>query len=216
MHQIRVLNCLDVTSKGPVSTYTRDQVHLRQGELDGACGHYSMMMVLIMLGIQRFDDAWQLLSFNQDLRTKLGKFAKSIKAENFFLGTNPEDIRNIINTAFKNELETEVCKRSGVEIRKFVIDNLNEDKPVMLALDFKGGAHWVVAVGLDYQDEEDEKELLRFLVLDPGGSAPTFSAWNGVVNAQSKAGPYPYKWYNENDSRDVKFTYALSFSNLKV
>jgi len=211
MHQISVISCLDVTSDGPISNYTNQQVHLRQGELDGACGHYSMMMVLIMLGLQDRDDAWQLLSYDQDLRTKLGKFAKSIKTDNFFSGTRPEDIKNIINTAFKNELETEVCNGSGVEIRSFVIDSLSEDKPVMLGVEFQGGAHWVVAVGLDYNGEDDDKELLRFLVLDPGGNKPTFSAWNGVVTAQSKAGQYPYNWYNENQTTNVKFIYALSF-----
>ena len=212
MHQIRVLDCIDVTSSGPVSIYSREKIHLRQGELDGACGHYSMMMALLMLGLQKRDDAWQLLSFNHDSRTKLGKFAKSIKTENFFSGTSPEDIKGIINTAFKNKLETEVSEGTGVEIRKFVIDNLNDDNPVMLGLEFKGGAHWVIVVGLDYQDEEEGKELLNFLVLDPSGSAPTFSAWNGVVTARSKVGPYPYHWYNESDRRDVKFLYALAFA----
>ena len=211
MHQIYVLSCLDSTSNGPVSTYTDQPVHLRQGDLDGACGHYSMMMVLIMLGHFSRDEACTILGYEDDLNPEYGKLLKKIMNKKFFLGTLPSDIKSIVNTAFKGEIVTNPCEGTGVEIRRFVEESLLEDKPVMLGIEFSGGAHWVIAVGLDYDGADDDKNLCRFLVLDSGGLCPTFSAWNGAVTTLSKQGPYPYHWYNEKDSRDVKFIYALSF-----
>lgn len=211
MHQIYVVSCLDSTASGPISTYTSQPVHLRQGDLDGACGQYSMMMVLVMLGCFNRDEACSILGFEEDLTPKYGKFLKKIMSKKFFLGTLPNDIKAIVNTAFKGEIVTKPCEGSGVEIRSFIEKSLIEDKPVMFGLQFSGGAHWVIAVGLDYNGAGDDKELCRFLVLDPGGTSPTFSAWNGAVTTSSQPGPYPYHWYNENDSRDVKFIYALSF-----
>jgi hypothetical protein len=211
MHQISVLHWLDSTSKGLVSTVTDDCIHLRQGEMDGACGHYSMMMALIMLGLYRREDASDLLDFGHDSDTPQGKFGQRIKKRGFFEGTATKDIQKIIGDTFKSDLKVTSMEGTGVEIRNFVESNIKKDNPVMLAFQYKGGAHWVVVVGLDFCGEDDNKELYRFLVLDPGGSNPKFSLWNGVVSVKSEPGPYPYKWWTDNDNYNVKFIYALAF-----
>jgi hypothetical protein len=48
-----------LTSPGPESLQARrwHLIHLTQGSLDGACGPYSVVIVLLILGLLRHDDA---------------------------------------------------------------------------------------------------------------------------------------------------------------
>ena len=47
---IKIIESLELTSEG-VRLGNKQKVHLRQGDLDGACAVYSLMMYLIILRI---------------------------------------------------------------------------------------------------------------------------------------------------------------------
>ncbi len=53
MNTMHVSPLLTVSPEGPRSSKTGDQIHLRQGELDGACGPYCIISALIALGLMR-------------------------------------------------------------------------------------------------------------------------------------------------------------------
>lgn len=184
MHQISVVSYLDSTNNGPCSTVhkSNEYVHLQQGQLDGACGHYSFLMILIMLGVFTREQIRRFLEVPLDGRTKIARFVSEIKSNNFFTGTELDDVINIISNLLKDEVNLKACDKSGYEIREFVKTEVLADKPVMLAIDFPGGAHWVVVVGLDYDGEGDDKRLFRFLILDPGSANPKFGFWNGAIS----------------------------------
>ena len=53
---IHIIDKVSLTSNGLVATGTKDLIHLHQGDMDGACAVYSLMMCLIInRSIKRLD-----------------------------------------------------------------------------------------------------------------------------------------------------------------
>lgn len=210
---IKVIGLIDTTHEGPAAENSRGEeqaVHLMQGDLDGACGPYCLLMALLTLGIVDRDN---LLDW--DLRGSRRGLAKLLQLTEqygpfFHNGTNLDDLKELVQRSFGRELGVSVHNGSGTEIRKFVVDNIEENHPVVLGIDFPDGAHWVLVIGLEHAvDDEGTQTLSRFLVLDPKDPAPKVSAWNGVIDARGSGGPYPYTWWTGED-RKVKFSAAMA------
>ena len=125
------------------------------------------------------------------------KLASKIKGPNFFQGTVGTDIKTLFKDVYKKEVDVDSFLGDGVEIRDFVVEQIKEDNPVMLGIIWPEGAHWVTVVGLDYAGENDNKDLWRFLVIDPGGNDMQFCSWNGVIDAKGSGGRYPYGWWGQ-------------------
>ena len=129
--------------------------------------------------------------------TNIGKLASKIKGPNFFQGTVGTEIEHLFNDVYRNKIKVDSFSGKGVEVRDFVVKQIKEDNPVMLAIKWPEGAHWVTVVGLDYAGDNDNKDLWRFLVIDPGGSDMQFCSWNGVIDAKGSGGIYPYGWWGQ-------------------
>jgi hypothetical protein len=211
MHTIHVINKLDSTHKGPEAQHTDSeewqQVFLNQGSLDGACGQYCVYMSLIINGIITRSEALSALSDNQKGNTNIGKLASKIKTSNFFDGTFGTDIENIFKGVYSRQVKVEKFSGNG-DLRNFVVENVEQDNPVMLAIRWPGGAHWVTVVGLDYSGDSENKDLYRFLVIDPGASNMEFCSWNGVIQAKGSGGKYPYVWWGQDQK--VKLDEAVA------
>ncbi len=207
MHTIHIIDKLDSTHEGPKAIETDEHVFLNQGSLDGACGHYCVFMSLIINGVLKKSEAVEALGYKQDGRTHIGKLAARIKDHRFFEGTLDSDIENIFDGIYGNQIEVDRFSKHG-NLREFVVSNIKQNNPVMLGISFQGGGHWVLVVGLDYAGDDEDKELCRFLVIDPGGSNMEFCSWNGVIEAKGAGGPYPYEWWGEN--RKVKLKDAIA------
>lgn len=213
MHQLSVIKYLDSTNAGPISTLSGEAVHLRQGEMDGACGHYSFMMIMLMFGEFKRRQVYKLLRKDLDADTQIAVFSERIRKIGFFDGTYINDIKKILKPLL-HKYVLDDCEGNGPEIKQFILEKLQNDCPVMVALDFPDGAHWVVAVGIDQVGEGSESEPYRFLLLDPSATNPVFGFWNGAVsfNAETK-GRYPYTWWTETETLNVSLRYALSFDS---
>lgn len=212
MHTIKVIDKIDATHIGPVS-YCHDldtfqEVFLSQGSLDGACGHYCLFMSLLVTGVISRSEAINALASWKDGRTNLGRLVSRVKDYRFFHGTFHGDIKEIFDGCFTRLIKVDSVSGSGTVVRNFVIDHVKQDHPVMLGLSWPSGAHWVLVVGLDYAGEGDEKELCRFLVIDPGGDKMQHSAWNGVFSVKGSGGQYPYDWWGRDEK--VKFEEAVA------
>ena len=124
---IKIIKDLDITASG-VSIFNRkwQPVHLQQGEMDGACAVYSMMMnLLILKGLTR----------NQVVNLKTtfkGNTAKEVTSSPLQYTASLSD-----QTSFVEELRTAI----------------DSDTPLITALSFKGGAHAVLAIG--YEEQKD-------------------------------------------------------------
>ena len=154
------------------------KVHYKQGELDGACGAYSIAMALNIVGA--FDaDFLNTETQLVDFRTTEGKLHKAIHKWGLFPdGLEVDDCSSILDS-YKKYVSYEVFE-SADEIKKY----LDLDKPVMLAIDYSGGGHWIVAVGYELKDGKIE----NIYTLDPGSTLPVSSFWNGVLCMKKEKG----------------------------
>ena len=96
MSIFHVICNMTISQCGPVVGY--ELVHLRQGDMDGACGPYSLMMCLILQGVVRREDVVALN--NLDGRTALGKLWNKFQDFHalFRQGTTLQDIGSLLAT----------------------------------------------------------------------------------------------------------------------
>jgi hypothetical protein len=215
--KIKIINTLTLSNQG-LSFYFDDgsklqPVFLRQGDLDGACGPYAVSMLAIILGIKKRSDIeklWDFYSTPIDWRTRFGKWI-SANINSIFEGTGNEQIQALFNAiqdksvAYKttiysssDELKGKVA--TGRKFFQIVRQQCEKELPSIIGLDWEGGgAHWVVAVG--YQSWENgqkgDENFESILVLDPGASFDSTSAWNGVISKlHGKDGSKPYSYWS--------------------
>lgn len=206
-------------------------IHLQQGSLDGACGPYCLFMALIICGLVREDDHQKLLRLEpirknsatgkalikmEELAAKRGSLMQKgteishlqeIAASHGFVATEPQEARKI----FKNKKKV---LSTGV-VKDFVIEKVSQDQPVILFLDYNGGAHWVVVIGLEYKysKDRDKKKVSRLLLLDPSAPTPIISAWNSVIDISPRK--ETHSWWDETGACDVAFHRALAIKRKK-
>ena len=186
MKQFKVINqlCLKngiLMCKKP-SGRSLQKAHFKQGDLDGACGAYSIAMVLNILGVFEAEEICSDNSF--DRRTSEWKLIQALNNQGLYRdGLNSEEIIQILQQNYQRYVNIQYAsienKYNLVEIVKSWIDN---DNPIILRLGFdKNNGHWVVAVGY-YENEYGE--ISAFLTLDPGSMSPTYALWNGILDLQ--------------------------------
>ena len=222
MSQFRIIDKIDIGHDGPIANGPDGEeqlIHLAQGSMDGACGPYSLMMGLMICGLIDREDLIHLRKL--DGRTNAGKLLSMLeKYQGFFRnGTEPSELVNMLEKSYPRALKAEYFKGTGVEVRNFVKKEIENNNPVILEIDFeKNSGHWVVVIGYEYQDD-DNREPLRFLLLDPNSQSPITSAWNGIVNAYGTGGRYPYIWWGKdalgNEHGKVNLFCALSLCPTK-
>ena len=156
------------------------KAHFKQGDLDGACGAYSVAMVLNILGAFEAED---ICSDNKiDKRTSEWKLIKALNDEGLYRdGLTSDRIQEILLENYSSRVTVQCASKASkhdiAEITKSWIDN---DRPVILRLGFdKNNGHWVVAVGYI---EDEHGVLTDILTLDPGSKSPTYALWNGILN----------------------------------
>ena len=158
-----------------------------QGDLDGSCSVYCLMMMLIFH--QKLD--WEDLSDKE--RAKESAFVHSIQRK-FLHGFKGlckgghmmrelsdklnqcfgEDVTSVY-TSFPNRINS-VSRRELHQIIRFHLDCR---KPVLVGFQRKNGiGHSVVAIG--YRRESWDR--LRLFCLDPARKIPYMSIWNNVID----------------------------------
>lgn len=196
MRSFKIIKYIDTTECGPESVIGNSseefqKVFLNQGSLDGACGPYSLFMALLVLGLLNRDD---ITDFRTDGRTKYGKIIKDFDnyPSLFRDGTTVRDLKKILDTHFRKEIKTNVEIGKNKDVIRFAKANLDLNNPTIIGVNFKEGAHWMLAIGY----EELDDEIVRLLCLDPSNTITDHCPWNTILEAQkSQSGIYPYKWW---------------------
>jgi|SRR5690606_19375889 len=210
MRSFKVIRHIDTTEYGPeapigINSGEFQQVFLNQGSLDGACGPYSLFMALLVLGLLDRDN---ITSFKTDGRTKYGKIHKDLDnyPSLFRNGTTVSDLKRLLDEHFKKEIKTSVEVGKNKDVIRFTKRNLDLNNPTIIGVNFKEGAHWMLAIGY----EELNGEKIRLLCLDPSGEKPFQCPWNAILEVKkSQSGIYPYKWWGQNETF-VEYHEALS------
>lgn len=196
MNRMFVSPWLSVSPNGPVTfahPKSHDRVHLRQGEMDGACGPYCVVMTLIALGVMTREDARSLDRF--DGRTRLGRFRESLAIFGALVsdGTDDFDVEWLVDIFKRVGVTTEVLEvasRRKKTIRN-IADAIDERKIPIVGVDWDGGSgHWLLVIGYQgYQaNDEDDLQITHLLCLDPTSDAPRVSLWNAVIEVFTEEG----------------------------
>ena len=197
MNRMFVSPWLSVSPNGPVTCahpHAHDYVHLRQGEMDGACGPYCVVMTLIALGVISREQARSLDSF--DGRTRLGRFRESLMAFGALIseGTDDFDVSWLVDVFKRAGVITDVldvAPRRQTTIRNIADAVHNRKIPIVgVEWDCAQAGHWLLVIGYQgYQgDDEDELQITHLLCLDPTSEAPRVSLWNAVIEVFTEDG----------------------------
>lgn len=171
---------------GPDGKPTR--VFVRQGDLDGLCSIYSLMMMLIFH--QKLD--WEDLRDKERAEGNMfvghihRDFLQGLNGHLCMNGLGMDDLSEKFNRCFGENLSvvfsTEPGKNNTVTRRELHLKiraQLDARKPVMLGFHRKSGpGHSVVAVG--YRREAWNR--LRLFCLDPGHNLLFMQIWNNVID----------------------------------
>lgn len=206
MAAIKVIKSIRLDSKGVRVKDANGSIvplHKRQGDMDGACAVYSLAMAMLCMGVVTNED---LQIYNcADKRTRKGKLlshfleeqglvrngysfvtmAKEIRASNFNINAirkNPKEYADVINE---------------------IADFLDEDNPVIISTEFGNGAHALLAIG--YETEDNDDKIAKILCLDPSEEAPLYTYWNCIIDVSRTGGKleYPFVYITSTQSYKV-------------
>lgn len=186
MNRMEVSPWLIVAPDGPITCAGEypDQVHMRQGDADGACGPYALMMALITLGALERDAITDMSSSHGNSR--VGKFRNALLDHGALIsgGTNTFDLIGLADhfcglgvTAGR----TTGNKKTLVQcIQKNIADY---EIPLVCVSWSKREGHWLMVVGHQgfYDEDDDHYQPTHLLCLDPLSEAPKASLWNAVI-----------------------------------
>lgn len=191
------------------------KAHYKQGDLDGACGAYSIAMVLNILGVFESDEICSNAEY--DKRYAEWKLIKALNEKGLYRnGLEGSEIQHILSNNYAKYVTAQVIRKdNGHDIISSTKDWIDHNNPVILGFDFnRHNGHWVVAVG--YAVDEDDN-LTAILTLDPGCDSPHYSLWNGIIDLPKlPKKKYGYS-YNSDYSSMVDIEEAIIISkNNKV
>ena len=169
-------------------------VHLRQGELDGACGPYCLLMAFTILGIAPQRQITQLSQFTS------GKLVEHwhMLAALFFTGASSSDLVACLKKAPDIGVAHQIFKGRRTGIANFCVEQINNDAVVILGTKStkKSYGHWTLVVGWEgYYDtlardpsaQAAPKGLRALLCLDPSYSEPVLTAYNTRIDVEPSA-----------------------------
>lgn len=198
---IKIIDSLYLTEKGcSIKKRNYHPVHIRQGDIDGACAVYSLMMnLLILKTISRvqIEDVYDNIKKSPETEKLFHEFFDKhgmIRGGFYF-----DQLTKLVNRVYgevvtaqysninDNFRETDFC-----ELVKTAID---DNIPIILGMDFKtGGGHAVLAIGYEY----DEDGIFNVFCLDPGYECNPTSYWNMVIALNLFSGKFKHQCLTNN------------------
>lgn len=202
--EIKILDSLTLNNDGALVNTKNDLIHLRQGDMDGACGPYCVTMAL--LAIEKIARADILAFAGIDYRTKVGKLLKEIHNLDplVLCGSDSNDLENILKS--DKNIVVESLTSTGRYLLPKVREHLDSNSPVILDVHGKSGDglhHWVLAIG--YSEE-------HLFLLDPSYNLEPSNYWNSVISIKPQSNYFPYFYKNKLGGYQVKINNIISVS----
>ena len=188
---IKIINRLQLSDMGLMVKGTKQEVHLQQGAMDGACAVYSMMMSLIIARAIHRNEVVNLNDEKIKGNTSKGRLIRNFLYNNGFVrnGYELNDLNDELLHSFQKIIHTDYYSigQDGDDFIPNILKALDNNNPVELTFQRKGkSGHAVVAIGYTMKDD-----MLRLYCLDPSVSLSWFSLWNNVIDVNM----------NKNDER---------------
>lgn len=209
MKTIKIIDILQLDTEGVKSRMKNGKpqtVHLRQGDLDGACAVYSTMMVLIMIGAVKHKDI-MLSGRVHNGRESIGRLKKEMfetsglhRDGNYFYDDNYDGIKDMLQRSFSKVVTSKYIKHVGIDMSEVIREQIESNQPLMIQTAFKGGAHAIVAVGIEYDADGIPSKIL---CLDPGHESPKYTYWNSVVDLKPQKGKYNCRYITNTGNTEL-------------
>lgn len=194
MTYIKLVSNLKLSPEGLMSRDCEGQwniTHRQQGDMDGACAVYSLVMNLVVLGYLSDNQIYKM-----DKRTMKGKFlshffdGQGLVRDGYCYKTLCREIRDLnpdlyVTRKMYKDIDT---------FKNFVSDCIDDDLPVIISTKHEAGYHALLAVGIEYNKDEP----IGVLCLDPSAPSPRCSKWNCYIDISKGRGDYPYWNMTEN------------------
>jgi hypothetical protein len=165
------------------STFERwAPLHIRQSQLDGACGLHALAMALLVLtGMPRSRIEGMARTPRGPLRA-LWKLAQ----DDFFTGVEPEDLVRFLEP-FTPTLTAEVITTSSTKRIGRAVETAVESGAVpLLSMDSRTWSHYCAIVGLERLHKRTAPSAL--LTIDSAHSAPWLTPFNGRLDLSGSGG----------------------------
>lgn len=212
---IKILRDLDLKADG-VSIYNRkwQHVHLRQGDMDGACAVYSVMMNLLILKVLTRNQVTDLRTTFKGTTSKGRLYKEFFKVEGlcrdgFFFA----DINEKLSRSFRKEVSSVPQEYAATQSEQALYleelrSAIDSELSLMTAISFKGGAHAVLAIGY----EEKAGFITKVFCLDPGDPISKTALWNAVIMIDEGKGKYCHLYHTESDEYGVYVDESLKIT----
>ncbi len=166
----------------------------RQGDLDGACAVYSLMMMLM---IHKKVNRQELEDRKQAQKATDGGWNSYMRLQDQFLsgliglykdGYCFDQLADELRVCFKKKAKAVVTKaynkrsssKEKKELTEKIVETIKAGYPVEIGFTYKNkGGHAVVAIG--YCKAIDK---LRLFCLDPGFEMPETGFWNAIIDME--------------------------------
>ena len=195
MNRMTVSPWLSVSPFGPTTQahfQGEDLIHLRQGEMDGACGPYCVAMALITLGVMTRDEATLLHQY--DGRSRLGRFRDTMLSFGALISSGTTDFEvgwlvECFSRAGVIAEPFEISARRKTTVKK-IAESIDNGRVPIVMVEWDGGeAHWVLVIGYQGHETSDgELQITHLLCLDPSNESPKVSLWNAVIEVFTEDG----------------------------
>lgn len=184
MNKMTVTRRLSLSANGPINAETEELVHLRQGDLDGACGPYCLISALIATGQLSRDEALNMHAWKKE--SAEGKFRDAIAKFGTLAcnGTTRSQLAKLARNIKFKKLTTTTLTGKKSEIFKGITNAIANHHLAIVGVRWsKYSGHWLLAVGFQSTEIADNTQLTHLLCLDPAEENPRSSLWNAVVEA---------------------------------
>lgn len=176
----------------------KQALHQRQGSLDGACGAYSLAMDLMITGLINSEDIFSISKI--DKRLSANKLIKELIINNglYIDGRYLEEYKNMVDKYLSKDTEI-ILYSDKNKIIEVLQERIGDNIPSVLDIQYSGGGHFVVVVGMSFDDLDNP---LKILCLDPLFESPSISVWNSIIDIQEPTAhkQYCYIWETNNNT----------------
>lgn len=177
-------------------------VHKQQGDLDGACSIYSLVMAMLCQGMIEEQDI-QIYN-SPDRRTPKGKFLYHFFYEQGLVqnGYNYTALAREINEQPFEIRATHKRPRTNGDRIELIAQFVNQNTPVIISTEFNnGGAHALLAIGIE---RDNDNTITKIFCLDPAAPSPKVSLWNCFIDVSNEGkSQYPFYYITERDDYKV-------------
>ena len=190
---------LDEDGSGGLCNVHGDKVHLRQGDMDGACGPYCLVMAMLVRGQLRRRQAKGLERV--DSRSRYGRLMKALDQHG--PAARRHHRRRPAGAAGRDQRYRAFRPQGrGAQV--------GPAHPRIPGGRLSGSArfprpqgsdirHWGLAIGMSER---------AFLLLDPAHDLPRGQAWNAVITSEAHGSRFGYRYIN------AKGTWAVTLKEM--